>query len=221
MTDIAVIFDVDGVLVDSYWPHLRSWQRLGAEVGFEMPEERFAVTFGRTSREILSEVLGVEADADRVAKLDARKEILYREIIQESFPAMDGAVELIDALRGAGAPLAAGSSGPPENVYLSVDRLGRREAFGTCVTGRDVRRSKPDPQVFLIAAERLGVEPGRCVVIEDAAAGVEAANRAGMASVGLTGTADRETLRAARLVVDSLRELSAERLRRVVHERRA
>ncbi len=208
----AVIFDVDGVLVDSYRAHLASWRRLAAEHGLEITEAQFAETFGKTSRDIIARFWGGDGLDERgIRKLDERNEALYRRLVRDAFPAMDGARELIDALHDAGMPLAVGSSGPPENVDLALARLGRPERFGARVTGLDVTRGKPDPQVFLIAAERLQVEPRRCVVIEDAPDGVRAARRAGMAAVALVSTGrTREELLAVRpdLVVGSLRELS-------------
>ena len=101
---------------------------------------------------------------------------------------MDGAVELITQLLAAGFTLAVGSSGPPPNVEIALEGLGVREAFGAVVTGADVVHGKPDPQVFRLAAERLGADPGECVVIEDAPAGVMAATAAGMASVAVLST---------------------------------
>ena len=124
---------------------------------------------------------------------------------------MDGAAELLDALKAAGFALAVGSSGPPENVAVVLGRLGREGLFDATVTGNEVRAGKPDPEVFLKAAEKLGVQPRRCAVIEDAVAGLEAARRARMVPIALMGTAPRETLaERAALVVDSLRGLSPE-----------
>src|SRR4249919_3214852 len=125
----AVIFDVDGVLVDSYAAHFRSWRDVLLENGRDLTEEDFARTFGRTSREIIAKFWGDGLDDALVRAIDDRKEALYREIVGRSFPAMDGATALIDALRAAGFRLAVGSSAPPENVELSLERLGRREAF--------------------------------------------------------------------------------------------
>ena len=207
---LAVIFDMDGVLVDSYHAHFESWLALARECGFEFTEGDFAATFGRTSRDIIAHFWGAGLPERRIAEMDARKEALYRDLIARAFPAMPGARELIRGLHGAGFALAVGSSGPPENVEVTMEGLCLRECFAAAVTGEDVTRGKPDPQVFLIAAGRVGVEPGRCAVIEDAPAGVEAANRAGMASVALTGTAPRPKLAHADLVVDSLAELSPE-----------
>jgi beta-phosphoglucomutase len=209
----AVIFDVDGVLVDSYRAHLESWQALAAGDGIALTEERFAATFGRTSRDIIRLLwAGRDLDEAAVRALDDEKEALYRRIVARDFPAMDGAGELIAALRAAGVRLAVGSSGPPENVEMALSELGS-SSFEAAVTGRDVERGKPDPQVFLLAAERLGVAPASCVVIEDAPDGIAAARAAGMAAVALASTgrseADFDDVRAD-LVVRSLRQLGPE-----------
>ena len=204
----AVIFDVDGVLVDSYQAHLRSWQQMLAEQGVEFTEAEFRITFGRTTGDILRELCGQETPDDKLQAFDDRKEALYREMVRQDFPAIDGAGELIDALAAAGVALAVGSSGPPENIELTLDCLGQADKFAARVTRVDVTRGKPDPQVFQIAAERLGMPPVQCCVVEDAPAGIEAANRAEMTSIALTGTATRDQFAHADLVVDSLRELS-------------
>jgi beta-phosphoglucomutase len=215
----AVIFDVDGVLVDSYRPHFESWRKLAAEHGLTLTEEQFARSFGRTSRDIIRSLWGdPRLDEARIRRLDDRKEALYREIVSRDFPAMDGARELLEVLHGAGIRLAVGSSGPPENVDLVLDRLDGRSWIGAVVNGMDVTRGKPDPQVFRIAADRLDVDPASCAVIEDAPDGIRAALAAGMTAVGLVSTGrSGDELRGAgaHLVVSSLRELSPSVLRAV------
>ena len=218
----AVIFDMDGVLIDSYQAHFESWRMLAAELGSEVGEAEFARTFGWTSREIIALKWGDRGfdDAD-IRRLDDRKEALYREIIDRRFPESDGIRELLRGLHADGFRLAVGSSGPPENVALVVSHLGGRELFDAVVHGRDVQRGKPDPQVFLLAAERLGVEPHRCVVIEDAAPGIEAATRAGMAGVALLATGrtrDDFASLAPALIVSSLRELTPTVLHQLIEE---
>ena len=205
----AVLFDVDGVLVDSYAAHRRSWQRLAAEEGLPFSAEEFRRSFGRTSRESIA--FFWPGRASEAARLDARKEELFRAEISERFPTMDGASELVQALHAAGFALAVASSAPPENVELTIQRLGVRGCLAAAVTGRDVSRGKPDPQVFLLAAARLGVPPERCVVVEDAPVGVAAAHAGGMKAVALLSTGRRrEDFDAVEpeLVVSSLRELS-------------
>lgn len=217
----GVIFDVDGVLVDSYDAHFESWQRLGREAGFEMTPERFLHTFGRTSREIIAEFWPERASQKgTVEALDGRKEVLYREIVAANFPAMDGAPELIDALHADGFAIAAGTSGPPKNVELCLERLQRSDRFSAIVTARDVTRGKPDPEVFLLAAERLRLPPDRCVVIEDAPAGVAAAKAAGMKSIGLASRGRTPLdLNAADRIVHSLREITPADVRQLILSR--
>lgn len=216
--DLAVIFDVDGVLVDSYNAHYQSWQLFCGERGLEMTHAQFIATFGRTSREIIKELWPNHVASEAaVAELDDRKEALFRELLAHDFPTMDGAVELIDRLHDEGVLLAVGSSGPPENVGLVLDALGRRSVFGGVVTGDDVTRGKPNPQVFLLGAERLGASPSNCVVIEDAPVGVAAAHAAGMKCVAVVSTGRVwEKLDSADLIVDSLRELNPQIIRGLI-----
>ena len=212
----CVIFDMDGVLVDSFRAHFESWRRVAAEQGVPYAEKDFAWSFGRTSREIIKGTWGRADYSDaEIRAIDARKEALFREIVGRDFPMMEGARELIDAVRSAGFRVAVGSSAPPENVALVLERLGGRQLFDAVVNGMDVQRGKPDPQVFLLAAERAGVPPRDCVVVEDARPGIEAARRAGMASVALVSTGRSEDdFRDAHpdLIVRSLRELDPQLL---------
>jgi beta-phosphoglucomutase len=205
MNERGVIFDMDGVLVDSYGPHFRSWQRLAEKHELEFTERQFAETFGQTSRAIIRRFWSDRADDKTIDAWDAEKESLYRNELRRSFPEMDGACELIRALHTDGWKLAIGSSGPPDNVKVVLECLPCGDLVQATVTGRDVEHGKPAPDVFLQAAEKLEVQPSRCVVVEDAPVGVAAACRAGMAVAALTGTADRGELSDADLVVDSLR----------------
>ena len=219
---LGVIFDMDGVLVDSYRAHYQSWKMLAAAHGLSLTEAQFASTFGRPSREIIADRWAAHEFTERqILAMDAEKEATYRKIVSQDLPAMEGIVELLDSLHAAGFALAIGSSGPPGNVELVMEKLGRRELFAATVNGSDVTRGKPDPQVFLIAAERLGLPPENCAVIEDASAGIAAARTAGMTAIGLVSTGrTRDDLAAADLVVDRLAELSPERIRQLIEARR-
>ncbi|MEM8835019.1 MAG: HAD family phosphatase [Planctomycetota bacterium] len=212
----AVIFDMDGVLVDSYHAHFVSWRETAQHGGVAFDEQTFARTFGKTSRAIIREVWpsGEVLPDEAIRAIDERKEAAYRAIIEREFPAMPGAIGLIDALAALRVPMAVGSSGPAENVAAALRGLERAPAFAATVTGMDVVNGKPDPEVFLLAAERLGVEHESCVVIEDAPHGVEAARRANMGCVAFASTGhERGDFRAheddARVrVVDSLDALT-------------
>jgi beta-phosphoglucomutase len=214
----AVIFDVDGVLVDSYQAHFEAWQRVGRRAGRPIGENTFASLFGRRNREIIRLLWGDVLTEVQAEELGQWKEVQYREVLQADFRPMDGAAELVDALKAAGFLLAVGSSGPPENVRIALEGLGRARLFDATVTGAEVRAGKPDPEVFLKASAKLGVEPRSSAVIEDAVAGVEAARRAGMTAIALVGTAPREALAeaGADLVVASLRELTPDPISRLI-----
>ncbi|MGD0900751.1 MAG: HAD family phosphatase [Thermoguttaceae bacterium] len=220
MSNHTAIFDMDGVLVDTYRAHYASWLEVTRAEGVDFTEEDFAATFGCTSREVIATLWArqrLEVSERQTAAMDARKEAAFRRIIETQVPVMPGALALLEDLRRQGFSLALGSSAPSENVELVVDRLRLGPLLGAVVTGRDVTRGKPDPQVFLLAAERLGAPPGRCVVIEDAPVGIAAARAAGMASVGLASTGrTRQSLADAELVIDRLDELSPEVLRRLI-----
>jgi beta-phosphoglucomutase len=219
---LAVIFDVDGVLTDSYVPHYKSWERMFGEIGVEFNDEQFRSTFGRTNRDIFAQLYpGETMTAERTKELGDRKEALYREIINENFTPLPGAVELIDALSAAGFRLGVGSSGPPENVQLTLAKLGRADRFDAVVTGADVVHGKPNPEVFLKAAQRLGVPPARCAVIEDAPQGIEAANAAGMASIAVLGTTTHDKLSHAELIVSGHHELTPGRIAELIGASRA
>lgn len=215
----AVIFDMDGVLVDSGPAHFESWRVLARERGLEVSDEQLAGQFGRASRDIIRALFGADLPDDEVARLDARKEAIFRDLIRGRCPAMPGALSLVKRLRRAGVPLGLGTSGPPENIDLVLDELGLRDDFAAVVSGMDVRHGKPEPDVFLLVASRLGVLPGGCVVIEDAPAGIEAAQRAGMGVVALASTHPPESLGPADLVVTSLDEVTVERLEGIVRAR--
>ena len=210
----GAIFDLDGTLVDSYDAHFDAWVVVARELGHELSVEEFARNFGRTNPPILRELHELAGlpppDEVRIAALADHKEAIFRDSIERSFPLMRGGPELLERLLAAGWRLAVGSSAPPANVELAIDRLGARGQFEAVVTGDDVQHGKPDPEVFLLAAARLGLEPACCVVVEDAPAGIEAARRAGMASIGLASKGrTREELRQASLVVESLAVLGA------------
>ena len=217
---LGVIFDMDGVLVDSYRAHLRSWRDTAARHGLALTDADFARTFGRTSRDIIRALWPDRFNDAEVARFDAAKEARYREILAEDFPEMPGASDLIRALHEAGFCLAIGSSGPPENVALVLSKLRHGALFDATVNGTEVAHGKPNPDVFLTAASKLGIPPARTAVIEDAPAGVEAARRAGAAAIGLLGTAPRERLAEhADLVVDALSRLSVDLIRGAIERR--
>jgi beta-phosphoglucomutase len=216
----AVIFDMDGVLIDSYHAHMEAWMRLGEKFGHPITEEQFIPTFGRRNREIFDTLWPGLVPEDQGEYWSQWKEATYRDIVTRNFPAMDGAEELIDALKAAGFALAVGSSGPPENVEVALSGLKRAHLFDATVNSLEVTHGKPHPEVFLKAARKLAIQPRCCAVVEDSKAGLEAAGRADMTPIALTGTFTRDQLAGhAALVVESLRELTPGRIAALIDAR--
>jgi beta-phosphoglucomutase family hydrolase len=201
----AVLWDLDGVLVDTAPFHFQAWQELFQSLGRGFADADFRRTFGLRNDAILRDILGELTPAE-VERLAQRKEDLYRDKIKGRVTAMPGAVELLRRLQQRGRKMAVASSTTRENVRVVLSSLGLEGMFEAVVAEEDAPKGKPDPQGFLVAAERLGVEAGECVVIEDAPGGVEAAKRAGMRCIGVTTSRPREALADADLVVDSLEE---------------
>ena len=184
----AVIFDLDGVLTDTAELHYQSWQSLMDEMGIPFDREENEALRGLSRTQSLEVILG-----DRVRdftprqrdELARRKNEEYVSRVARLTPAdlLPGAGELLHELRDRGIPVAVASSS--RNAATVIERLGIRHLLDALVDGNEVQESKPDPRVFLRAAERLGVEPPRCVVVEDAESGVAAGLAAGMRVVGI------------------------------------
>lgn len=208
----AAIFDLDGVIIDSSAFHFQAWQLLAQELGLAMTEEAFRETFGLPNRLILPKWLGRDLEETEMQQLSDRKEALFRQIARGQLQPLPGVMELIRALHERGFRLAIASSTPRENRDMIAADLGLWAYFPVILCGDDVRRGKPAPDVFLAAAERLGVPPPRCVVLEDAVGGVQAARAAGMKCLAITTTQPRERLGQADRVVDSWEEVTVEQI---------
>ena len=208
----GVIFDMDGVLVASGPAHLASWKMLARKSGIDFDEAQFRATFGQTSRDILRMFWGEDLNEQQIRVLDDEKEAIYRELIDGVVPLTIGIRETLHGLATGGFVLSVATSGPPENLAAVVDTTGLASYFKAQVHGRDVPRGKPAPDVFLLAAERCGLAPQACVVVEDAPAGIEAAQAAGMPVVGLIGTHPLETLAdaGATVTVEMLGQITPE-----------
>lgn len=183
----AVLWDLDGTLVDSGELHWWSWRdALGAE-GIPVTYEQFLDSFGQKNDRILRLWLGPEATTQRIQRLADAKESEFRRLAAtHGLQPLPGAAEWVRRLYDAGWKQAIASSAPRENVEVMLTALGLAPWFDAIVAAEDVTNGKPDPEVFLTAAARLGATPATSIVVEDAAAGIEAARRAGIKSIGVT-----------------------------------
>ena len=203
----AVLWNLDGTLADSSEQHWRSWQAVMAREGVAISKADFLATFGQRNEEILRGWLGPSTHPHRIRQVGADKEIAYRSYVTaEGVAPLPGAAECVRSLHTAGWRQAIASSGPRLNVEVMHAALGFDGLIEILVSAEDVSAGKPDPEVFLVAARRLGVKFDRCVVVEDAEAGIEAARRAGMRSIGV-GSGN---VGAADMAVASLADLRLE-----------
>lgn len=210
MHQTAVIFDMDGVIVASGPAHAASWKLVARKHGITISDATFRETFGRPSRDIVRIIWGEHVTDDEIKRIDDEKEAAYRDLIRGMIPLSIGVREALAGLHAAGHAMAVATSGPRENVELVLNESGLATHFAATVTGFDVQHGKPAPDCFLLAAERIGIEPARCVVIEDAPVGVEAGVAAGMPVVGYIGTWPAERLReaGATVTIPMFRELT-------------
>jgi len=206
---MGVIFDLDGVLVDTGWAHKQSWYDLAEKEGFDMSDDFFYKTFGMRNDQIIPMLAGRGTSSKEVERLSQWKEERYRELIVENLVLPSGVGELLDDLRRSGFLMAVGSSAPKANLNLVLEHVKIRDYFNACVTGEEVIKGKPAPETFVKAAQKLGLPPDCCAVVEDAVQGVEAGKAAGMPVVAVTTTRDRSALSAADIIVDGLGELKA------------
>jgi beta-phosphoglucomutase len=200
----AVLWDMDGTLVDSEEYHWLSWRDTMAAEGIPITHDQFVITFGQRNDSILPRWLGPDATPDRIRRVGDAKESLYRQLVRQGGLApLAGAAGWVRRLQRENWRQAIASSAPRANLDVVLEVIGMAGCFQAIASAEDVTQGKPDPQVFLTAASRLGIPPGRCIVVEDAAAGIEAARRAGMRSIGV----NRKGSLAADVAVSSLAEL--------------
>jgi HAD superfamily hydrolase (TIGR01509 family) len=212
----AALWDLDGTLVDSERYHWRSWRDALAAEGVDLTYDRFLASFGQRNDRILRGWLGEDTPLERLQRIGDAKEAEYRRLAEaEGLAPLPGAAEWAARLHADAWKQAIASSAPRLNVEVMLRVLDLTRFFDVIVAAEDVRAGKPDPQVFLTAAAKLGVPPARCIVVEDAPAGIEAARRAGMKSIGV----NRAAALQGDLFVRSLTELPGDAFEKLVPER--
>ena len=192
----GAIFDMDGVLLDNVEFHLEAFRRFGEEQERHLTRQDVYRVFGRKNEDMFPSLLGRELTSAEIEKFEARKEALYRELIRPTLRdhLVPGLFGMLEELKVASIRMAVATSGPPENVSMVLDDLDLGGFFSAVITSREVRKGKPDPEVFLRAAHSLSIVPGDAVVFEDSLSGVRAALAAGSKCVALTTTHRREQL---------------------------
>jgi beta-phosphoglucomutase len=183
----AVLWDMDGTLVNSEELHWIAWRNTMAKEGIVITREQFLSTFGQRNDSIIPAWLGSAASAARIERIGQAKEELYRDLVQRVGIAPEpGVAAWLDRLHKDGWQQAVASAAPRANINAVLEALSVKHVFQGIVSAEDVHRGKPDPEVFLLAASRLDVPTDGCIVVEDAKAGIEGARRAGMRSIGIS-----------------------------------
>lgn len=215
MGHYAVIFDMDGVLIDSEPVVMDSYRKVASKYGITFTDRDYEATIGHTDEDTVYRLWRRDLSKEEVEHIikSAREE--FRKNIK-SIPVKEGVMNLIRNLREAGYLLGLGTSAPPEDTKAILSAIGVMEFFSAVVTAKDVRKAKPAPDIFLKVLEKLGTKPKNSVVIEDSPAGIKAARNAGCKSIGVIGTVGRNKLGEADLVVSSLKHLDVEAIQRLL-----
>lgn len=221
-TPFGVIWDVDGTLVDTAEQHFQAWEQICRELGRAYCRADFEHTFGWRNPEIINHLFGPQFTDLEIAAFGERKEQLYRNKARLGVSLLPGVKALLDGIRALGGRQAIGSSAPLANLHLILDASSTRDYFSAIASAEDTKRGKPDPQVFLVAAERLGLPPERCVVIEDAVVGVQAARAGGMHCIGVAFAGhhppDKLQAAGADVVVASLEAMDAAGIQKLLEK---
>jgi beta-phosphoglucomutase family hydrolase len=202
----AVLWDMDGVLVNTGEYHYEAWKKTFDELGVPFSRDQFRATFGMNNTGILESICGAKLPSEQEKQISERKERLFREAVKGNATLLPGVEDMLKNFSAWNLKQAIASSAPPKNIEVLVQELQIEKYFDAIVSGYDIP-GKPDPAVFLKAAQQLGVEPENCTVIEDAVAGVAAAKNAGMKCIAVTTTNTAEALSKADLILDNLVEL--------------
>ena len=211
----AVIFDLDGTLVDSEGVHARALDEVVRGRGLRGREEGYVGLTDRQALMLVFEDHGVDPDEPEIRSIIDEKTALVKElVISEGVRAYPGAPAFVEEIARQ-VPVAICTASSSHEALVAVEMTGLREVVGAVVTCCDVTRNKPDPMGYLLAAERLGADPSRCVAVEDSRNGLAAALGAGMAAVGLLHTCPREHLDGAHAIVETIGELDFEAIRAV------
>lgn len=210
MTEFAVVFDMDGVIVNSNPYHKIALQQFARKYSHELEEEEMKKKiYGRTNREWLTNLFGTLPDEQLIAYAE-EKEALYRQLFEKDIAPVKGLIGFLDLLDRHHIPRAIGTSAPRSNVDFTLLRTATSKYFDIIVDDRSITHSKPHPEIYLKVAQQLGLPPNRCIVIEDSLSGVESGQAAGCSVIGITTTHSAAELAHTNLVINDFDDLSLE-----------
>ncbi|WP_214228344.1 HAD family phosphatase [Pedobacter sp. B4-66] len=215
--EIAVIFDMDGVICHTNPYHSLAFREFFSTRNLAPTDEEFAHhMFGKSNSYILSHFLQRKIEGEELLQLEQEKEGLFRKIYESHVEPIDGLVEFINDLKNNGAKIGVATSAPYANLELILSNVAIRETLGSIMASEDVKKHKPDPEVYLTSAKNLGVSPNQCIVFEDSFSGITAALNAGMKVVGVLTSHTKEELPPCDLYINDYKDLSYDTISRLI-----
>jgi len=214
---MGAIFDMDGVIADNMGYHTRAWDLFIQKYAPHLKIQDVTPHYGKTNADLMGFVFGRALTAGEIEHYGEEKERFYRDLYAGDMAPLPGLLDLLKGLREGGVGTAVATSAPKSNVDFLLDGLGIRGCFDLVIDAAGVKKGKPDPEIYLKSAHRLGSEPGACVVFEDALAGIEAGRRAGMKVVGVATTLPADRLSQTDFVIRDFAEITVPQIIRLVN----
>ena len=213
---LAVIFDMDGVLVDNYTFHQEAWNRFLKQYKIELPGDFRSGIFGGTNKEHLETIFRKTLQAEDIARYEQQKEKIYRDLYAPEIKPVQGLLPFIESLKGEDIPIALATSSPPVNVDFVLKNIGLINSFGVILNSSNVTRGKPNPEIYIKTGAQLNVPSSRCIVIEDSRNGIIAAKNAGMKVIGITTTHPASELPEVDLMIENFDQLNVPMLKNLI-----
>jgi len=217
--EIAVIFDMDGVICHTNPYHSLAFREFFSTRNLAPTDEEFAQhMFGKSNSYILSHFLQRKIEGEELLRLEEEKEGLFRKIYEPNVAPVAGLIEFINDLKNNGTKIGVATSAPYANLELILSKVPIRKLLGSIMASEDVKKHKPDPEVYLTSAKKLGISPDQCIVFEDSFSGVSAALNAGMKVVGVLTSHTKEELPPCNLYIDDYKGLSYDTISRLIEK---
>ncbi len=214
----AILFDMDGVIVDSNPYHKLAFQAFLKQYNISLTDDELKVyVYGRTNQEGMPYIFKRELSSEELTQRANEKEALFRDIYKTDIQPVKGLIPFLQMLKAHRVKAAVGTSAPTANLDFIVDALDIRSYFDVLIDSTGLSRGKPDPEIYLKAAGLLGISPERCIVIEDSLAGVQAGLNAGMKVIGITTTHSAEELSNTHLIIRDFEGLTYEKVRELLN----
>jgi len=222
MSNIAIIFDIDGTLIDNNEYHKETWKLFCSKYNCDITDKEFKEFFlGNTNDRIIRYIFGEDTTQEQIKEYATEKEALYRQIYAPHIVPIKGIYELLREFKTNNIKCGVGSSAPPENVAFSIEKTNTKEYFSAVIDESKVTNGKPDPEIFLKAASLMQTEPQNCLVFEDSPIGIEAARNAGMKVIGITTTHSKEELsKLVDYVIDDYTQINIAKIKSIMNNKK-